>query len=165
MVKLNMEKNLIENLHRKLSEESKGLKGKYDIVNTEHQKLVNYVKGQRKIYIPKKNDKIDAMLGEAINNFPEREKIKIMFLRESDGVYRFGSRRVQIKIEHGEHILVRVGGGYMALEDFIRQFSEQEAQKISRRDVVKRFKGKVNAQKIALNESISKVEARAIGDT
>jgi len=36
-----------------------------------------------------------------------------MFLRESEGVYRFGSRRVQIKIEKGNSVLVRVGGGYM----------------------------------------------------
>ena len=153
----------MENLHRKLNEESKTLKGRFDIVNNEHQKLLHHMKEQRKIYIPKKNDPIDAMLSDAINSFPEREKIKIMFLRESDGVYRFGSRRVHIKIEHGEHVLVRVGGGHMALEDFIRQFSAQEAQKIERRNVVKRFKKKVDAQKIALNESITKVESRAIG--
>ena len=40
-------------------------------------------------------------------------------MRESEGVYQFGSKRVFIKIEKGENILVRVGGGYMHIEEFI----------------------------------------------
>ena len=42
-----------------------------------------------------------------------------MFLRESEGVYQFGQKRVYIKIGHGDEILVRVGGGFMHIEDFI----------------------------------------------
>jgi len=42
------------------------------------------------VYIAKKNDKIDKALGNYLNKFPEREKLKIMFLRESEGVYQFG---------------------------------------------------------------------------
>lgn len=43
-----------------------------------------------------------------------------MFLRESDGVYRFGQKRIHIKIENGDNkILVRVGGGYLHVKDFI----------------------------------------------
>jgi len=45
--------------------------------------LLNY-------YIPKKGDEIDEALANFINTFPEREKIKIMFLREHEGVYTFG---------------------------------------------------------------------------
>ena len=40
-------------------------------------------------------------MGAFVNKFPEREKLNIMFLRESEGVYRFGSKRVYIKIEKG----------------------------------------------------------------
>lgn len=45
-----------------------------------------------------------------------------MFLRESEGVYRFGSRRIQIKIERGNTVMVRVGGGYMDVKDFLEKF-------------------------------------------
>ena len=53
------------------------------------------------IYIAKKYDQIDQNLGNYINRFPERDKMKIMFLRESEGVYQFGSKRIFIKIENG----------------------------------------------------------------
>ena len=39
------------------------------------------------VYIPMKDDAIDRRLAEFINNYPERQKLKIMFLRESEGVY------------------------------------------------------------------------------
>jgi Growth-Arrest-Specific Protein 2 Domain. len=43
----------------------------------------------------------------------------IPFVREAEGVYIFGSKRIMIKIEQNEFLLVRVGGGYMKLKDFI----------------------------------------------
>ena len=48
------------------------------------------LKGKLCIYIPVKNDPVDTALGEYINNYPDRSKLKIMFMRESDGVYEFG---------------------------------------------------------------------------
>jgi len=42
-----------------------------------------------------------------------------MFLRESEGVYSFGQKRVYIKVEKGDQILVRVGGGFMHIDSFI----------------------------------------------
>jgi hypothetical protein len=42
------------------------------------------------IYHAKKSDKIDEALGSFLNKYPERENLKIMFLRESEGVYFFG---------------------------------------------------------------------------
>ena len=51
------------------------------------------------VYIPAKDDAIDKKLAEFINNYPERQKLKIMFLRESEGVYQFGSRRVAVRVD------------------------------------------------------------------
>ena len=51
------------------------------------------------VYIPQKGDPIDNKLAEYINNYPDRQKLKIMFLRESEGVYEFGSKRVMVKVE------------------------------------------------------------------
>ena len=42
------------------------------------------------VYIPKKDEVVDRMLGDYINGRPENDPMKIMFLRESEGVYRFG---------------------------------------------------------------------------
>lgn len=39
------------------------------------------------VYIPVKEDAVDKKLAEFINNYPERSKLKIMFMRESEGVY------------------------------------------------------------------------------
>jgi len=47
--------------------------------------------------------------------------MKILFLRESEGVYRFGQRRVQLKCEQGAGIKVRVGGGFLSVNQFIER--------------------------------------------
>ena len=39
------------------------------------------------VYIPVRDDGVDKKLAEFINNYPERSKLKIMFMRESEGVY------------------------------------------------------------------------------
>ena len=42
---------------------------------------------KNRVYVPKRDDQIDMALGNFLNNYPEREKLKILFLRESEGVY------------------------------------------------------------------------------
>lgn len=66
-----------------------------------------------------------------------------MFLRESEGVYRFGQKRVYIKVEKGNTIYVRVGGGYMYIDDFIAKYTNFETDKIERKDVMERFNNKL----------------------
>ena len=44
-------------------------------------------KGRQAIYIARKKDFIDQQLSIYLNSYPEREQLKIMFLRESEGVY------------------------------------------------------------------------------
>ena len=91
------------------------------------------------IYIAKKTDPVDMALANYVNKFPERSKMQIMFLRESEGVYQFGQKRVYIKIEKGDQMLVRVGGGFMQIEDFIDQYTGQEVEKIDRKNVIQKF--------------------------
>jgi hypothetical protein len=57
-------------------------------------------------------------LAEFINNYPDRNKLKIMFMRESEGVYEFGSKRINVRVEKG-HIKIRVGGGYLSIDEFL----------------------------------------------
>jgi hypothetical protein len=65
-----------------------------------------------------------------------------MFLRETEGVYQFGQKRVYVKIEKGNQILCRVGGGFMHIDEFILQYTNTEQEKIERRDVLERFQNK-----------------------
>ena len=76
------------------------------------------LKSRIAVYIPVKDDSIDHRLAEYINNYPDRSKLKIMFMRESEGVYQFGSKRVYVKSDK-DNILVRVGGGFLSIDEFI----------------------------------------------
>lgn len=83
------------------------------------------------IYIPVMDDPIDRRMAEYLNNYPEKQRLKVMFSRESQGVYKFGIRRVAIKVDNGR-IHVRVGGGYLSIDEFIDQYNPVELQRIER---------------------------------
>ena len=87
----------------------------------EIETLKNYIielKQRIAVYIPVKDDPIDKRLAEFINNYPERQKLKIMFMRESEGVYQFGTKRVWVKVEK-DKINLRVGGGFLSIDEFL----------------------------------------------
>ena len=99
------------------------------------------------VYIAHRESKVDQELGKYINiKFPEKDQLKIMFLRESEGVYTFGQRRVYIKVEKGDQLLVRVGGGFMHIDEFVKQYTDSELERVERKDVVGRFMNKVAVQ-------------------
>lgn len=75
--------------------------------------------------------------------------MNIMFLRESEGVYQFGQKRVQVKVEKGNQILCRVGGGYMHIDEFIKKYTETEVEKVERRSTLDKFQNKMTIQNIA----------------
>ena len=102
------------------------------------------------VYIPVKEDTVDRKLAEFINNYPERSKLKIMFMRESEGVYQFGTKRVAVKVEK-DSIKIRVGGGYLSIDEFLDQYTPVELEKLERKDPLKRFSEKVAIQKTIVN--------------
>ena len=68
----------------------------------ENVHLKNYIidlKARVAIYVPIKDDIIDGRVAEFINNYPDRNKLKLMFMRESEGVYQFGTKRVNVRVE------------------------------------------------------------------
>lgn len=87
-------------------------------------KTIEAMASGQAIYIGHKMDVIDEHLSRYINGYPEREKMKILFLRESEGVYQFGQKRIYLKIDKGEQIQVRVGGGYMHIDEFLEKYTE-----------------------------------------
>ena len=46
------------------------------------------------------------------------------FVRESEGIYKYGKKRVFMKIEK-DHIILRVGGGYLTIDEFVEQYYDE----------------------------------------
>ena len=69
-------------------------------------------------YIPIVGDELDEKMADFINNYPDRNKLKIMFVRESNGIYEFGSKRLEIRLAQSK-IMIRVGGGYISIDEFL----------------------------------------------
>ena len=68
--------------------------------------------------MPVKEDAIDKKLAEYINKAPVGLRKQMKFVRESEGIYKYGKKRVFIKIEN-DLVIIRVGGGYLTIEEFI----------------------------------------------
>ena len=54
-----------------------------------------------------------------------------MFIRLNPGIYQFGSKKICIRVEQGK-INIRVGGGYLYIDDFLDQFTTLELEKALR---------------------------------
>ena len=111
------------------------------------------LKSRIAVYIPVKGDTIDKKLAEYINNYPDRQKLKIMFMRESEGVYQFGTKRVYVKCVK-DKIEIKVGGGFLSLDEFLDQYTPVELEKLERKDPLKRFSEKVAIRKTIVNNGV-----------
>ena len=106
------------------------------------QQYIIDLKSRIAVYIPVKGDTIDKKLAEYINNYPDRQKLKIMFLRETEGVYQFGTKRVLVKVEK-DNIKIRVGGGFLSLDEFLDQYTPAELEKLERKDPLRRMTDRI----------------------
>jgi hypothetical protein len=84
-------------------------------------------RSRRSRYSASKNDPVDSALADYLNRYSD---LPVEFKREEPGVYLFGTRKVIVRLEQGR-IVVRVGGGYMTLEEFVEVYSPLEVQKLS----------------------------------
>jgi len=60
-----------------------------------------------------------------INNFD----LDVPMQRVGDGQYMFGSRKIFAKIMN-DKLVVRVGGGYMLIDEFLATYGQQELDKL-----------------------------------
>lgn len=91
-------------------------------------------------YICKRNDPVDNSLSEYINKNADKHKIQIMFIRESPGVYFFGQKRVMIKIGKNGNLLVRIGGGFLGIDEFIDTYTKEELDRLQmKKNVLSKF--------------------------
>ena len=74
-------------------------------------------------------------------------------MRDSEGIYKFGSRRVMVKVER-DKIMIKVGGGFLSIDEFLDQYTPVELEKLERRDPLKRISEKTTTiPKIAVESS------------
>jgi hypothetical protein len=81
------------------------LKGAEEEIETLKQYVME-LKQRIAVYIPVKDDPVDKRLAEYINNYPDRSKLKIMFMRESEGIYSFGSKKIYVRVEKDKIISI-----------------------------------------------------------
>ena len=67
---------------------------------------------------------MDELLGNYINEMDCPVPIK----RLGNGYYMFGQRKIFAKVLNGR-LVIRVGGGFMVIEEFISSYAEQEMRK------------------------------------
>lgn len=51
------------------------------------------------LYVPVKEDPTDNALADYINSLTDPGRVKILFMREGEGVYQFGSKKIYVKTE------------------------------------------------------------------
>ena len=104
------------------------------------------------VYIPVKDDLIDRALAEYINNYPEREKLQVLFMRESEGVYQFGNKKISVKVEK-DSIKIRVGGGFLSIDEFLDQYTGYEAEKLERLDPMRKINERIAVRNVIVNSA------------
>ena len=63
------------------------------------KKLVLEMREKTGAYIPIRDDSIDKKLADYINSLNDPSRIRVLFLRETNGVYQFGTKKVYVKVE------------------------------------------------------------------
>jgi hypothetical protein len=74
-----------------------------------------------------KGDVLDQMLSHYIN----QANCPVPIRKVGNGFYLFGTKKIYAKILNGK-LVIRVGGGFMIIEEFIATYADSEMSKISK---------------------------------
>ena len=96
-------------------------KARYQLIRN---KLEKDGKG-RKIYKAVKGDIVDELFAEYIN----RLNCPVPIARLGGNYYTFGTKKIYAKVINGK-LVIRVGGGYMDIEEFMMYYGDQELTKL-----------------------------------
>ena len=125
MLKVNgATKRKIIGLIKQLKEVSKKIKDTKSQYQQVRGKLESYSK-PRKLYKAVVGDLVDELFADYINRLGCPVPVK----RTGQNNYLFGTKKVSAKIINGR-LVIRVGGGYMGIEEFMMYYGQQELQKI-----------------------------------
>ncbi len=72
-------------------------------------------------YVAKKKDPVDQMIADYVND----TGLQVPIRRIGNGYYYFGSKKIFAKIINGK-LVIRVGGGYMSIDEFVDHYAQQE---------------------------------------
>lgn len=90
------------------------------------------LKNSNPVYFPVEDDPVDLAVADYFNS---RDEVLIVpFVRESYGVYVYGSKRIMVSIERGK-VIVKVGGGFLPIEVFLESYTGTELDKFDNRVV------------------------------
>ena len=106
--------HVIEDLEKQIGEKAQ---------EPELPKVVQVLK--KKWYIPIKGDLVDELMAKYLNEMNCPLPVK----RIGDGNYLFGTKKIFARIMQGK-LVIRVGGGFMSIDEFINTYAEFEVQKV-----------------------------------
>ena len=78
------------------------------------------------LYSAFKGDLVDELLAKYIN----LTQCPVPIKRLGNGYYLFGTKKIFAKIMNGK-LVIRVGGGFMVIEEFIASYADQEMKKVA----------------------------------
>lgn len=89
-------------------------------------KKIEPVRPKFQYYVPVKGDQVDEKLAEYINEYGS----PVPWKRIGDGNYTYGSKKVNVKYMR-MHLIVKVGGGSMMVEEFVANYEDIELAKMN----------------------------------
>ena len=101
------------------------LKDKDKIIEIMNMKIRD--KQKRPVFQLPKGDLLDQMLSHYIN----QANCPVPIRKIGNGFYLFGTKKIYAKILNGK-LVIRVGGGFMIIEEFIATYADSEMNKISK---------------------------------
>ena len=120
--KVNELRDLLEQKNSEISELNSILKERESRINQLKKELGFKTKAKFKVM---KGDTVDEMLAEYLNIANCRVPVR----RLGNGFYLFGTKKIYAKIMNGK-LVVRVGGGYMIIDEFVATYEEPELNKL-----------------------------------
>ena len=117
-------KGEVDDLDRQLKDKESVIKELEAQVRNKPRGARAVVKDTVKVERTSGGDKVDEYLAEYL----EQNDCPVPIQKISEGNYLFGTRKIFAKIMNGQ-LVVRVGGGYMGIDEFIESYGQSEYEK------------------------------------
>jgi hypothetical protein len=118
----------MDRMEKALNSKDKTIKDlKRAIENSEEIPPPPPVEKPKAVFKPVKGDEVDELLARILAELGCPIPIK----RLGEGYYIFGTKKIYCKILNGQ-VMVRVGGGYMAIVEFVNNYTDVEMAKLEK---------------------------------
>lgn len=121
-------KGEVDDLDRQLKDKESVIKELEAQVRNKPRGARAIVKDTVKVERTSGGDQVDEYLAEYL----EQNDCPVPIQKISEGNYLFGTRKIFAKIMNGQ-LVVRVGGGYMGIDEFIESYGQSEYEKMELR--------------------------------